>query len=51
MDIIVGDARLYYVHTEHKQGWIVHGGYLIANKQDALEYARKTNYLIQRGKY
>lgn len=46
MDIVVGEARLYWVDGSRK-GWVVHGGYIISNRTDATKYARKVNELIR----
>lgn len=46
MDIRVGDAYLYYVNAHGAWGWIVHGGRVIYDKTDALNYATKVNALI-----
>ena len=47
MDIVIGNTRIYYIHTKRKQGWVVHGGYIITDYDDALKYAHKVNKIIQ----
>lgn len=50
MDIVVGEARIYVVGEGKTQGWVIHGGRVLFDQDQALQYAYKVNQLIQRRK-
>ncbi len=47
MDVIVGEARIYAVGIGKTQGWVIHGGRVLFDRDQAVTYARKVDKLLR----